>query len=151
MQTEITSDHCEDLASKAQREVLEVLLGHPDCFQQVSGRVSVVDFGPDECIQELAQALYKMLSQDTSLQLSQLYGRIESSRTAGLLTELQRMAEQKNNLSQLEGALATRENQKQNHRVQTLKQELSGDDKLKQMLGQIAQKGPNLRNAGIRS
>lgn len=61
------------------------------------------------------------------------------------------MAEQKNNLGQLEGALAAMENQKHNHRLQTLKQELSGDDKLKQMLGQIAQKGPNLRNAGIRS
>jgi len=149
---EQTPDTSGNLVSKAQREILEVLLGCPDCFQQVAGRVSVSDFGPDECTKELARVLFDVFAQDASLQLSQLYGRIESSQVAGLLTELQTAAEQKTELlNQLEGALAELENRRQDGRIQTLKQRMGEDDELKQMLSQIAQKGPNLRNAEIRS
>jgi DNA primase len=151
-QAEQIPDTSGDLASKAQREILEVLLGQPDCFRQVTNRISVSDFGPDECTKELAGVLFDVLAQDTSLQLSQLYGRIESSQVAGLLTELQMAAEKKTELlSQLEGAIAELENRRQDRRIQTLKQRLGEDDELKQMLSQISQKGPNLRNAGIRS
>lgn len=141
-----------DLVSKAQREILEVLLGRPDCFRQVSERISVNDFGPDECTKDLAGAIFDILSQDASLQLSQVYGRLESSQAAGLLTQLQAAAEKKAGLSeQLDGAIATLENRKHNRRIQTLKQGMDKDNELKQMLSRIAQKGPNLRNAGIRS
>jgi hypothetical protein len=43
------------------------------------------------------------------------------------------------------------EKHRQDGRIQKLKQRVGEDDGLKQMLNQIAQKGPNLRNAGIRS
>lgn len=141
-----------NLALKAQREILEVLLGRPDCFQQVADRVAVNDFGPDECTKELAEAIFDILSQDVPLQLSQVYSRLESSQAAGLLTQLQTAAEQKTGLlKQLEGAITELENFRQDGRIQTLKQRMGEDDELKQMLNQIAQKGPNLRNAGIRS
>ncbi len=151
-QAERIPDASVNLASKAQREVLEVLLGQPDCFRRVSDRVSVSDFGPDECTKELAEAIFDILSQGVSLPLSQIYSRLESSQAAGLLTQLQTAAEQKTELlSQLEGAIAELENRRQDSRIQTLKQRMGEDDELKQMLSQIAQKGPNLRNAGIRS
>ena len=151
-QVEHFSTASENLVSKAQREILEVLLGRPDCFRQVADRVSVNDFGSDECTKEVAAALFDILSQDVPLQLSKVYGRLESSQAAGLLTQLQAAAEQKTGLSdQLDGAIAALENRKQSHRIQTLKQRMGEDDELKQMLNQIAQKGPNLRNAGIRS
>ena len=141
-----------NLALKAQREILEVLLEHPDCFQQISDRVAVNDFGPDECTKELAEAIFDILSQNVPLQLSLVYSRVESSQAAGLLTQLQTAAEQKTGLlDQLEGALRELENRRQDGRIQILKQQMGKDDELKQMLSQIAQKGPNLRNAGIRS
>ena len=141
-----------NLVSKAQREILEVLLERGDCFRQVANRVAVNDFGPDECTKELAEAIFGILSQNVPLQLSQVYSRLESSQAAGLLTQLQTAAEQKTGLiDQLEGALRELENRRQDGRIQTLKQQMGEDDELKQMLSQIAQKGPNLRNAGIRS
>ena len=141
-----------NLALKAQQEILEVLLQHPDCFQQISDRVAVNDFGPDEYTKELAEAIFDILSQNVPLQLSLVYSRVESSQAAGLLTQLQTSAEQKKGLlDQLEGALRELENRRQDGRIQILKQQMGKDDELKQMLSQIAQKGPNLRNAGIRS
>ena len=141
-----------NLALKAQREILEVLLEHPDCFQQISDRVAVNDFGPDEYTKELAEAIFDILSQNVPLQLSLIYSRVESSQAAGLLTQLQTAAEQKTGLlDQLEGALRELENRRHDGRIQILKQQMGKDDELKQMLSQIAQKGPNLRNAGIRS
>jgi hypothetical protein len=141
-----------NLALKAQQEILEVLLQHPDCFQQISDRVAVNDFGPDEYTKELAEAIFDILLQNVPLQLSLVYSRVESSQAAGLLTQLQTSAEQKKGLlDQLEGALRELENRRQDGRIQILKQQMGKDDELKQMLSQIAQKGPNLRNAGIRS
>jgi DNA primase len=141
-----------NLALKAQQEILEVLLQHPDCFQQISDRVAVNDFGPDEYTKELAEAIFDILLQNVPLQLSLVYSRVESSQAAGLLTQLQTAAEQKTGLlDQLEGALRELENRRQDGRIQILKQQMGKDDELKQMLSQIAQKGPNLRNAGIRS
>ncbi|MHC4772098.1 MAG: DNA primase [Planctomycetota bacterium] len=140
----------EDLTLKAQREILEVLLGRPDCFEQVSGRVTADDFGPNECTRELAGTIFDMLSKDASLQLSQIYSRIESPRTAELLTRLQTAAEQKPDiLGQLDGALAELENRRRNNQLQTLKGRIDKDDELRQVLGQIAEKGPNMRNVGI--
>jgi len=151
-QAERTPDVDVNLASKAQREVLEALLGKPDCFRQVSARISVGDFGPDEHLKELAGAVFDVLSQEPPLQLSHVYSRIESPQASGLLAELQMAAEQKTELlSQLEGALSELENRRQDSRIQALKQGMDKDDELKQMLSQIAKKGPNLRNAGIRS
>ena len=93
-----------------------------------------------------------ILSQNIPLLLSQVYSRIESSQAAALLTQLQTAAEQKTGLlDQLEGALTELEKHRQDGRIQKLKQRVGEDDGLKQMLNQIAQKGPNLRNAGIRS
>ena len=141
-----------DLVLKAQHEILEVLLERGDCFQKVAGRVAVDDFGPDECTKELAEAIFDILSQNVPLQLSQVYSRLESSQTAALLTQLQTASEQKTGLlDQLDGALTELEKRRQDGQVQTLKQRMGEDDGLKQMLSQIAQKGPNLRNAGIRS
>ncbi|MFZ9032823.1 MAG: DNA primase [Anaerohalosphaeraceae bacterium] len=141
-----------DLVLKAQHEILEVLLERGDCFQKVAGRVAVDDFGPDECTKELAEAIFDILSQNVPLQLSQVYSRLESSQTAALLTQLQTASEQKTGLlDQLDGALTELEKRRQDGQIQTLKQRMGEDDGLKQMLSQIAQKGPNLRNAGIRS
>ena len=149
-QVDIDPDERVDLASKAQREILEAVLGHPDCFGQVAARVSVSDFGPDEQLRELAEAIFGLFAGNAPLQLSQLYGRVESSAAGNLLTELQAAAEQKTNLlSQLDGALAALENRTHSRRIQLLKQGMDKDNELKQMLSQIAQKGPNLRNAGI--
>jgi hypothetical protein len=84
------------------------------------------------------------------LQVAQVYARIQSPQTANLLTRLQALAERKENVyNQLEGALAVLERQRCESRIQILKERLDRDDQLKQMLAQIAQKGPNLRNAGI--
>ena len=131
---------------------MEALLERGDCFLQVADRVSVSDFGPDESTKELAEAIFDILAQGVPLQLSQVYSRLESSQTAGLLTQLQTAAEQKTGLlGQLEGAIAELENRRQDGRIQILKQGIDKDNELKQMLSQIAQKGPNLRNAGIRS
>ncbi|MHC5087898.1 MAG: DNA primase [Planctomycetota bacterium] len=141
-----------DLVLKAQHEILEVLLERGDCFQKVGGRVAVDDFGPDECTKELAEAIFDILSQNVPLQLSQVYSRLESSQAAALLTQLHTASEQKTRLlDQLEGALTELEKRRQDGQIQTLKQRMGEDDGLKQMLSQIAQKGPNLRNAGIRS
>jgi len=141
-----------NLVLKAQHEILEVLLERGDCFQKVAGRVAVDDFGPDECSKELAGAIFDILSQNVPLQLSQVYSRLESSQAAALLTQLQTAAEQKTGLlDQLEGAITELEKHRQDGRIQKLKQRVGEDDGLKQMLNQIAQKGPNLRNAGIRS
>jgi DNA primase len=149
---EQTPEMSVNLLLKAQREILEVLLERPDCFQQVTDRVSVNDFGPDECTKELAEAIFDILSQGVPLHLSQVYSRLESSQAAGLLTQLQTAAEQKTGLlDQLEGAIAELKNRRQDGQIQTLKQRMGEDDGLKQMLSQIAQKGPNMRNAGIRS
>jgi len=140
----------QDLVSKAQREILETVLAHPDCFPRVSERVSAGDFGPNEALRELAQAIYGLFAEGIPLQLSQLYSRVESAAAANLLTELQTAVEQKTNLlSQLDGALAALENRTHSRRIQLLKQGMDKDNELKQMLSQIAQKGPNLRNAGI--
>ncbi|MHC4998534.1 MAG: hypothetical protein ACYTEM_05875, partial [Planctomycetota bacterium] len=140
------------LVLKAQPEILEVLLERGDCFQKVGGRVAVDDFGPDECTKELAEAIFDILSQNVPLQLSQVYSRLESSQAAALLTQLHTASGQKTRLlDQLEGALTELEKRRQDGQIQTLKQRMGEDDGLKQMLSQIAQKGPNLRNAGIRS
>lgn len=140
-----------DLTLKAQREILEALLIRPDCFEQVAGRISVNDFEPDACTQELAAAMFEILSQNGSLSLSQVYSRLESPQAAALLTQLQTAAEQKTDLlDQLTGAIAEMESRRQDGRIQTLKQGMDEDEELKQMLSRIAQKGPNLRNAGIR-
>jgi DNA primase len=150
-QTAQVADENVDLVSKSQCEILEVLLQHPDSFGQVAARISVGDFGPDQRLKELAEAIFGVLADTTGgLQLSQVYARIQSPQTASLLTRLQTVAERKEKLrSQLDGALAELENQRCDSRIQTLKQRLDEDDELKQMLSQIAQKGPNLRNAGI--
>jgi DNA primase len=149
---EQTPEMSVNLVLKAQHEILEVLLERGDCFRQVADRVAVDDFGPDECTKELAEAIFDILSQNAPLQLSQVYSRLESSQAAGLLTQLQTATEQKTGLlDQLEGALTELEKRRQDGRIQTLKQQMGEDDGLKQMLSQIAQKGPNLRNAGIRS
>ncbi len=143
------SEECADLASKAQREILEAVLAHPDCFGRVAGRVAVGDFGPDERLRELARAIYGLFTENIPLQLSQLYSRIESAATANLLTELQTAIEQKTNLlDQLEPAIGVLKNRTHSRRIQSLKQGVDKDSELKQMLSQIAQKGPNLRNAG---
>ena len=149
-QTVQGADESIDLASKSQCEILEVLLEHPGCFDQVADRVSVSDFGPDKRVEELAEAVFGVLNETGGLQVSQVYARIQSPQTANLLTYLQTVAESKETVvSQLEGALAELEKQRCDSRIQILKQRLDGDDELKQMLTQIAQKGPNLRNAGI--
>ena len=150
-QTEHAHGADKGLVTKAQREVLEVLLLRPDCFGQVVLRISADDFGPDEPTRELAAALFDILKQGAPLELSQLYGRIESAQTAGLLTELQISAEKKTALlQQLEGAMKELENYRQGSQIQSFKQRISEDDGLKLLHKQIAQKGPNLRNAGMR-
>jgi DNA primase len=149
-QTQQAAEENVDLISKSQCEILEVLLERPECFAQITDRISLDDFGPDERVQELAEAVFGVLQDTDGLQVSQVYARIQSPRTANLLTHLQTVAESKENIySQLEGALAELEKQRCDSRIQTLKQRLDDDDKLKRMLTQIAQKGPNLRNAGI--
>jgi hypothetical protein len=123
-------------------------LEYPDRFRQVTDRIAVSDFGPDECLKELSNAVFDVLEQEGILHLSQVYSRIESEKTAGLLTQLQTSAEQKTELlNQLEGAMTELENRRHNSRTP----QMGEDDELKQVLNQIAQKGPNLRNAGIRS
>lgn len=144
------ADQSIDLASKSQCEILEVLLERPGCFEEITDRVSVSDFGPDRRVIELAEAVFGVLGETGSLQLSQVYARIQSPQTANLLTRLQTVAESKENVyNQLEGALTELEKQRCDSHIQMLKQRLEGDDELKQMLAQIARKGPNLRNAGI--
>ncbi|MHC4882880.1 MAG: DNA primase [Planctomycetota bacterium] len=144
------ADESIDLGSKSQCEILEVLLERPGCFEEIADRVSVSDFGPDQRLTELAEAVFGVLSETGALQVSQVYARIQSPRTANLLTHLQTIVEQKENVyNQLEGALAMLEKQRCDNRIQKLKQHLDDDDELKKIHQQIARKGRNLRNAGL--
>jgi DNA primase len=144
------ADESVDLVSKSQREILEVLLENPTCFEQVAERISAGDFGPDERLIELAEAVFGVLTETGGLRLSQVYARIQSPQTANLLTHLQTLAEHKQSVySQLEGALEALEKQRYDSHIQKLKESLDGDDELKQIQQQIARKGPNLRNAGL--
>jgi DNA primase len=139
-----------DLATKAQREILETLLLDEECFPRVQARVSVSDFGPDKQLRELAEAVFDVLESENDLKVSDVYARIESPQTAKLMTELQTAAQQKQDIyEQLEGALT--ELEKCRHRKQGSRREqmLTNDHELRDMLKQIAQKGPNLRSAGI--
>lgn len=144
------SDRSQDLISKARCEILETLIAVPNSFPQVAKRLSVNDFGPDDSIKELARILFELLAEDNVMNISKLYGRIESTQTAKLLTELQKTAEQKQDLKeQLEGALKVIEKQRLNIRVQTIENQHDNDKELKTMLRKIAQNGPNLRSAGL--
>ena len=139
-----------DLVSKSQREILEVLLEHPACFDQVASRISTSDFGPNPQLVELAEAVFEVIGETGRLQLSQVYARLQSPLTANLLTQLQTLAEQKEGVQgQLEGALKALEKRGHDSRIQKLKESLDSDDELKQIQQQIACKGPNLRNAGL--
>jgi DNA primase len=147
-----SSEKSDDLITKIQCEIFESLLALPDSFPLVLDRITVDDFGPDERLRELAKAFFETFDHGSSLEISQLYGRIESRQTSKLLTELQMTAEQKGDLKgQLEEALTELERWKERRQTDVSQSPVDEDSELKKMLGQIAQKGPNLRNAGIRS
>ncbi|MCE5185722.1 MAG: DNA primase [Planctomycetaceae bacterium] len=139
-----------DLVTRAQREVLESLLRDPGCFREVRGKLSAGEFGPDTHTKEIAEAMFGLLETGTEPSLACLYGRIESPQAACLLAELDAASGQKNNLrDQLIQAVKTLEEQRQNGRLEQAKQRLDKDEHLRPILKRIAQKGPNLRSAGI--
>jgi uncharacterized protein (UPF0297 family) len=130
--------------------VIEALLHEPGCFDEIRARLTVNDFGPEEQTRELAEALFATLEEGGQPSLASIYGRLETPEAAYLLSELDAAGQQKNNLrDQLDQALKTLEQQKHLLRTNRLKQRLDKDEQLKQMLSQIAQKGPNLRSGGI--
>lgn len=138
-----------DLITRAQREVLESILHEPAGFERISGKITVKDFGPDSQTREVAEAMFASIN-GGRLSLAEIYGRIESPQAACLLAQLDAAAGQKSNLQQqLDEAVKTLEQQKQRTGMNRIKQRLDVDDHLKQMLGHIARKGPNLRSGGI--
>ena len=120
----------------------------PDCYSRVRGRVSVDDFGPDEHLKELGEAIFDIFENESPLTMSNLYARIESPQTAKLIADLQAAAQRKENIcEQLEGALIELENRRRKHQNQI--QTIANDRDLKNVLRHISEKGPNLRSAGI--
>jgi hypothetical protein len=101
----------------------------------------------------LANAVFDLLDHENEgkVEISKLYARIESPQTARFVSELQTAAGRKKDLrGQLEGALTVLENRRQESRDPMLDSNRTNkDEELKNMLKQIAQKGPNLRSAGI--
>lgn len=140
-----------DLVTRAQREIIETLLREPGCFAEVQSKLAACDFGPDSRMKEIAEAVFAVFEEQASeLSLSSLYGRLESPEAAYLLSEMDESAAQKENLrDQLVQAVQTLQQQKHRLRFDQMKQKLNKDEQLKEMLRQIARKGPNLRSGGI--
>ncbi len=141
----------QDLMVRTQREILEVLLHEPSCFMQVRQRMCAEDFGPDGPVREIADALFGLMAEGIEPSMARLYGRVESPASALVLAELDAQGHQKGGDSRqrLEMAMRVLEGRKNQQQLEQLKQRLDEDSELKKMLKQIAQKGPDLRKAGI--
>lgn len=82
--------------SKAQREILEVLLNEPKLFETVKAKVTLEYFDVP-VLKEIAGVLFECLEKNTEFQIGRLLGQIESVQTGAAIVELQQLGAQKAN------------------------------------------------------
>jgi DNA primase len=140
----------QDLTTRTRREILEVLLHEPAFFTQVQERVRAEDFGSDCPLREIADALFGLMAEGIEPSMARLYGLVESPAAARVLAQMDAQGLKKGDPRQrLEAAMTVIVNQKNQRRIEQFKERLDEDSELKDILRQIAQKGPDLRKAGI--
>jgi len=81
--------------------------------------------------------------------MARLYGLVESPAAARVLAQMDAQGRKRDPRQRLDAAAAVMANQKNQRRIEQVKERLDEDSELKDMLRQIAQKGPDLRKAGI--
>ncbi|MBP8606323.1 MAG: DNA primase [Phycisphaerae bacterium] len=140
----------QDLIIRTQREILEVLLQEPTYYPAVKERLCLDDFGTSGPIREIAEAFFGLAEEGLEPSLARLYARLESSETAVILAEMDDAGHGKGDSRlRLEQALKVLEDQKNQLKIEEKKGYLDREEVLKDMLKQIAHKGPDLRKAGI--
>lgn len=129
-----------DLVNSAEREILEALLKQPELYADISGNVNLRALFSDRHLQAIATAFADVVEQGGRPELSALYSRIEETETSGRLNELYESAERKANpASRLRDCLATLEQQQQRHRTESMKEQLSDQERFKEVMELIKQ------------
>jgi len=142
----------ENAVVMARREILEVLLHEPGLYAAVFGRLSLEDFGSDGALREIAEAVLPSLDAGHEPNPAQLYGRIESTETATLLTEIIAVGDAKGNGSlRIEESLGVLEQQRHRQDVEIHKEHLTDDDTdaLREIFGYHQRRKGNLRIGGL--
>lgn len=140
----------QDLITRTRREILEVVIQEPALFSEIKERICLDDFGTSGPIREIAEALFELEEDGIEPSLAGLYAHLESAETSVILAEMGDAGRSKGDSRQrLEAAVKVLEDLKRQRQIEETKLYLDKDDALKNMLKRIANKGPDLRKAGI--
>ncbi len=131
---------------KAQREVIEVLLNRPELFEDIKEKISLKMF-TEPILNEIASALFDVVSADTDCVLAKTLARFESADTAQLVVEMETDGQKSENYQQrLDDCMEVLT--KHQIAAKPLPVEQMNDEQLRHFTKKAAT--PNMRNAGLR-